>query len=270
MEHVLAANRVTRNPETAIYLYCVVRAPRRPRVSGALKGVPGASALDVHSVAGSLFIVVSAVPLDVYAPERLEPRLRDLDWVSDVAVAHEAVNEHFARVRSTVVIPMKLFTMFSSIDKAVADIASRRKVIEQTVRRIDGCEEWGIRVTRRPVPAPAGDEESRPRTGAGFLQARKAARDAAANARLEAASAADRAFAALRRLAKDTYRRPRASEPGTNPPILEAAFLVRATARPRFKAEARRQAAALGRAAADLSLTGPWPAYNFVGAERAR
>src|SRR4029077_5326335 len=140
------------------------------------------------------------------------PRLRDLDWVAEVAVAHEAVNEHFARMRSIVVVPMKLFTMFSAPEKAVAGIASRRKAIEHTARRIGGCEEWGIRVTRRPVVAPATDGNSRSRTGAGFLQARKAARDAAANARVEAAVAADAALAALVRLSKDAYRRPRGSE----------------------------------------------------------
>jgi hypothetical protein len=269
VEPELAANRVTKNADTAIYLYCVLRAPRRPRLSGVPKGVPGAAAPEIHSVSGSLLVVVSRVPLDVYAPDRLEPKLRDLDWVSEAAVAHEAINEHFARLRSTVVIPMKLFTMFSSIDKAVADIMSRRKSIDETVRRISGCEEWGIRVTRRPAIVTSADEASRPRTGAGFLQARKAARDEAANARREAANAADLAFAALGHLAKDAYRRPRTQEPGTNPPLLEAAFLVRVAARARFKAAARRQAAALGNASAELSLTGPWPAYNFVGPERA-
>ena len=57
-------------------------------------------------------------------PEHLEARLRDLDWVSEIALAHEAVVEHFARARGAVVVPMKLFTMFSSMDKAIADVAA--------------------------------------------------------------------------------------------------------------------------------------------------
>jgi hypothetical protein len=51
-----------------------------------------------------------------------------------------------------------------------------------------------------------------------------------------------------------------------NPPILEAAFLVPASARARFKLEARRQAGACAAAGADMTLTGPWPAYSFVSA----
>ena len=37
-----------------------------------------------------------------------------------------------------------------------------------------------------------------------------------------------------------------------------------ASGRARFKSEAKRQARAVAAAGADLTLTGPWPAYNFV------
>ena len=89
--------------------------------------------------------------------------------------------------------------------------------------------------------------------------------------RIRAASleAADTAFNRLSRYAKDAQQRPRRQEPGSNPPVLEAAFLVMAGARARFKAEAKRQAALCASAGADLTLTGPWPAYNFVGAEES-
>jgi hypothetical protein len=259
---------VKTNAGTAVYLYCVVRATRRPRLARAPAGVPGASAPELHRVAESLWVVSAAVPLEVYGPERLEPRLRNLDWVSELAIAHEAVTEHVARARGTVVVPMKLFTMFSSIDKAVADVAARRRPIARAMRHIGGCEEWGIRVSRRPGATRAGDD-GLPRTGAAFLQARKAARDAASAARAETLAAADAAFDRLSRHAKDAHRRERRREPGSNPPVLEAAFLVRAGARNRFKVEARRQASAVANAGGELTLTGPWPAYNFVGPETA-
>ena len=40
-----------------------------------------------------------------------------------------------------------------------------------------------------------------------------------------------------------------------------------AAARARFKAEAKRQAALCASAGADMTLTGPWPAYNFIASE---
>ena len=250
---------------SAIYVYGIVRSARRPRTSGAPRGVPEGAAPELQHVAAGMWLVTSTVPLDVYGPANLEPRLRDLDWVARVAVAHEAVNEFFARAAGTVV-PMTLFTMFSSMETALKDVRGRRTTIDRAMRHVAGCEEWGIRVTRRRVVVDAG-AHSRPTTGAGFLQARKAARDATASARSAALEAAEAAFERLKRMSKDARRRHRAPEPGTTPPILEAAFLVRETARTKFKAEARRQAPILAKAGADVALTGPWPAYSFVGEE---
>ena len=48
------------------------------------------------------------------------------------------------------------------------------------------------------------------------------------------------------------------------PPLLDAAFLVPAPRRTRFKATARKLAAAGARSGTEITVTGPWPAYNFV------
>lgn len=251
---------------SAVYVYCVFRAASRPRLAGVPAGVPEAVRPELQAVARGTWLVTSTVPLDVYDPANLEPRLRDLDWVAQVAVAHEAVNEFFTRASGAVVVPMKLFTMFSSVEKAIEDVRARRTAIDRVMRRIAGCEEWGLRVTRRPVVERSG--AARPATGAEFLQSRKAARDAASNARTEALDAAAAAYKQLARYAKDARKRTGGGEPGTNPPVLEAAFLVRATGRTKFTREVRRQGPILAKAGADLTLTGPWPAYNFVGEER--
>jgi hypothetical protein len=257
---------VKTSSSSAVYVYCVFRAAGRPRAAGAPACVPDATAPALHDIARGTWLATSTVPLDVYGPSNLEPRLRDLDWVAQVAFAHEAVNEFFARAPDAVVVPMKLFTMFSSLDKAIEDVRGRRKAIDIVVRRVSGCEEWGVRVTRQAAKEPS-DGRSRPTTGAEFLQARKAARDAASIARTTAIGAADAAFDRLKRVSKDANRRSRGTEPGTNPPILEAAFLVPKKARATFTTEARRQTAILAKAGADLTLTGPWPAYSFVGEE---
>jgi len=247
----------------AAYLYCVVKSRRRPSLSGVPPGLPNATTPELHEAAPSLWVVTSGVPLDLYGPAQLEPRLRDLDWVARTALAHEAVVEHFSRARGAVVVPAKLFTMFSSTRKAVADVARRRATIARVMQRIAGCEEWGVRVTR--TAPPAAPSAARPASGVAFLAARKAARDAVVTARAQAIAAADAAYQRLARHAREAMQRERRQEPGTNPPVLEAAFLVDSAARARFKAEARRQARACAGAGADLVLSGPWPAYNFIG-----
>ena len=250
--------------DTATYLYCVVKSARAPSVARAPAGLPGAGAPEARLAAPAIWIVTADVPLDVYGPPALEAHLRDLDWVSRVAVAHEAMVEHFSRARGAVVVPATLFTMFTTLDKAVADVASRRAALTRVMKRIEGCEEWGVRVFRTTAAAPAGSPP-RPTSGAAFLAARKAARDAVADARALAASVADSAYQRLAKRARDAVRRERRQEPGTNPPILDAAFLVPAGKRAAFKKEALAQRERCVDAGLDLALTGPWPAYNFIG-----
>jgi hypothetical protein len=202
------------------------------------------------------------VPLGRYGPERLETSLRDLKWVAEVAVAHEAVVEHFARLPESAVVPMKLFTMFSSNDRALAEMQQRRRVIDAVLKRIAGCEEWGVRVTggpRQAVSAAAPEAKS----GTAFLAARKQLRDDARAAVVKAASTAAAVFDELAPFSKDARRRDD-SPPGAVPPLLDAAFLVPFGKRAKFRVAARRASKLCADAGVTLTLTGPWPAYNFV------
>jgi gas vesicle protein GvpL/GvpF len=249
-------------PTRGTYLYCVVRSTTKPRTGRAPAGLPGGARPAVVAAGRSLWLVVSEVPLDRYGPERLETALRDLDWVAEVAVAHEAVVEHFARLRGTAVVPMKLFTMFSTEQRAADEMQQRRKDIDAVLKRIAGCEEWGIRVIQGPdrtVPLPAPDV----RSGAAFLAGRKQARDNRRAAVERAAAAAATVFDALSPITKDARRRLDAPA-GAVPPLLDAAFLVPSAKRARFRGAARRAAKACAEAGAQMTMTGPWPAYNFV------
>ena len=250
---------------TAIYLYCIVKAARKPSTARVHPGLAGASRPEVIRVAGSLWLVVAEVPLDVYGPGHLDQHLADMDWVGRVALAHESVVEQFARRAGATVVPMKLFTMFSTRARALADIAARKRSVESAMRRIAGAEEWGIRVMRGEQPQERRTATApRAATGAAFLAAKKQARDAAKAARLAAVEAADEAFARLSRLARDARRREDGAPAGATAPLLDAAFLVPSGRRARFAQTARREAAACARAGALMILSGPWPAYNFV------
>lgn len=250
---------------TATYLYCIVSAAKKPSTAKAPGGLPGASPADVIPVSPSLWIVATTVPGEVYTGEALERSLGDLEWVGRIALAHEAVVEHFSRQRALTVIPLKLFTMFSSHEKAAEDIGARTGSLQRTVRRLAGAEEWGVRVLRRDGAAAL--PTIAPVSGAAFLAAKKQARDATRHARLAAAEAAVRAFDSLSEIARDARRRTDAPPGGAAPPLLDAAFLVPLEKRAAFARAARREAGACARAGAEMTLTGPWPAYNFVSAD---
>lgn len=253
---------------TATYLYCIVRSISTPRAARAPKGLPGATAPSIVPLWKPLWMVVADVPLAAYGAGALESSLRDLEWVSDVALAHEAVVEHFSRQPEATVVPMKLFTMFSSVDRASDEMTARRAGLAGIFRRVAGCEEWGVRIGRRAPARPRGAAAPAPTTGSGFLLVKKQVRDDARALARTAAETADGTYAALARIAKDARRRDDVPAGAVSPPLLDAAFLVPAARRARFKAEAKRLAAGSAKAGLAMTLTGPWPAYNFVQQER--
>src|SRR6185503_8411582 len=95
-------------------------------------------------VEGGLFMAVADAPLSRYGEAAINRGLKDLDWVSRVAVAHEAVVESF--IKETAVLPMKLFTIFTSDDRAMAHVRAERHRIAAVAKRVANHQEWGVRV----------------------------------------------------------------------------------------------------------------------------
>jgi hypothetical protein len=118
-----------------------------------------------------------------------------------------------------------------------------------------------------PASKPAA---ARAATGAAFLAAKKQARDDARLAKLAAVDVAAGAFEHLASMARDARRRDDTPAAGASPPLLDAAFLVPASSRARFKSAAKREAGRCAEAGAQMTLSGPWPAYNFVQGDESR
>jgi hypothetical protein len=160
---------------------------------------------------------------------------------------------------------MKLFTMFSSDTRAVEGTRSQRRGILSVVKRISGCEEWGVRITRASPSARLPDDQlARPASGAEFLASKRHAREVARQFVRAAIESADAAYATLSSIARDACRRDDVPEGAAAPPLLDAAFLVPAARRTRFKSAARKLAAGGVKTGTEITVTGPWPAYNFV------
>jgi hypothetical protein len=256
--------------DTAAYLYCLIKGAARPSMRGVPDGLPGAARPDALAISAGLWAIAADVPLERYGPEPLAAALRDLDWVSHAALAHEAVTEHFSRRRGVTALPMKMFTMFSTAERAVADLRARRRTLLSVFKRIEGAEEWGVRISLDSRPAGDGASRPAPAGGAAFLAAKKAARDRVREAASGAAEAAEAGFAALDAVARASSRRDDVPAGATAPPLLEAAFLVPIASRTRFKAAARAAAATCRRTGARMTLTGPWPAYSFAHSAEPR
>jgi hypothetical protein len=260
---------------TLTYVYCLVRAARRPSRLDASAAMPGAHDLAALEAGPGLWLIVSHVPAASYDEAAVAEGLQDLAWVGRHALAHEAVVERFLRARA--VLPLQLFTLFTTDDRARAYVQQQRRRIERILARVERQVEWGVRLTLedRPLSAMPGPPAARGRaareteaaaaTGTAYLARKRDAREASRLRLTEARSAGERAFRALARQATAS-RRMTATETAAPASrlLVEAAFLVPAANASSFRAAVRRHRPALEASGVAVSLTGPWPPYNFV------
>jgi hypothetical protein len=279
-----------------VYVYCLVRSARAPALPPLSAAMPGAKDLRLLDAGGGLRIVVSSVRAAAYDEAALARGLQDLDWVGRRAIAHEHVVEHF--LSSPAVLPMQLFSLFTSDERALAHVAGNGKRIDRIMAALERKHEWGLRLTfdersardgveRKHATASAGSGKSRAtssRSAGGAVKAKMAAGTASGTSYLArkrdlldvtrvqlagAKTAADSVYAVMSRAAAGAVRR-RSTEqaaPGSRL-LLDAAFLVPTRRTAGFRAELRRRARALP-AGVVVSLTGPWPPYNFIDAPRS-
>lgn len=251
------------------YVYCLIRSARPPSLRGLPDGLPGASAPRALDLGNGLRAIVASVPATEYDEAALARGLQDIDWVGGRAMAHEAVVEHFLSARA--VLPMQLFTLFTSDQRVVAHVSRNRARIERILARIDGQLEWGLRLTLDEKAALAPARTARAEgSGSAYLTRKRDLLDVARARLREAKTEADRLYRTLSQEAADARRRPATEQaaPGSRL-LLDAAFLVPARRTASFRAALRRAARTLQASGIVVSLTGPWPPYNFVQPKRA-
>jgi hypothetical protein len=252
---------------TATYLYCLVQSEKAPSLQRAPPGLPGAGRPRAIDAGRGLWLVAADAPLARYGERPIEEGLQDLAWVSSVAVPHEAVVEHLAK--NGTVVPMKLFTLFHSDERALEHVAKQRKRIDRLVERIEGREEWGVRMLLDEVSAlRAARSEAQTASGgapgAAFLLRKKKEQDAAREVIEHARDRADELFEVLAAKADDARRRPPPPGEVGKRVLLDAAFLLPRRKTKAFGAAVRAEAKKLSGRHYQLTLTGPWPAYTFV------
>jgi hypothetical protein len=245
------------------YLFCVVRAARRPSVTG-LRGVPAGGPARALEAGGGLWLIVGDAPEAHYGEAEIGERLGDLDWVGLVALAHDTVVARFMGKG----LPARLFTLFRSDERALADLRKRARVVTRQLDRLDGRVEWGVRLTldERAALRKAGAAggTTKVSSGAAFLERKKQVRDAQRMVQIDARKQADALFESLAAAASDARRRPPITEEVADRLLLDAAYLVPSERQKRFRAAAEKHERRLVAAGYTLTLSGPFAPYNFV------
>ena len=248
---------------TLSYVFCLLRGARRPALRGITDGMPGGGALRAIDVGGGLWAIVQSVPEPEYGEAALARGLQNLDWVGPRAIAHERVIESF--LSAAALLPMQLFTLFTSDDRVVEHVRSDRARIARILKRIEKKVEWGVRLTWNEQAAREKAASTPVRSGTEFLARKRDVLDVSRRRLAEARTAANRVYKAIDRQAAASQRRTslERAAPGSRL-LLDAAFLVAASKSGAFKTAIREETRTLRGTGIETSLTGPWPAYNFI------
>jgi hypothetical protein len=245
--------------QVATYVFCLVQSRRAPSMRGVPDSLPGAGAPRAIPVDRDVWAVVADAPLNRFSEKELEKNLQDLEAVSRHAMAHASVIEFL--FRRWPVIPLKLFTLFSSDDRARQSLYSRRSTLRRLFAQLRGLEEWAVRIVAGEAEAQSA---RRTRSGRDYLETKK---------RLtEQSSAPPRSIvrdinAAMKRLGKLAARSRQEKLPPSGPGrrfVIGASFLVRANRRRQWECQIKILASELDRRGHALEVTGPWPPYHFV------
>jgi hypothetical protein len=241
-----------------LYAYCAVEGSPTALPG---TGMPDGSRPRTLPLTDRIAIIVSDVPSATYGAESIESRLSDLDWVGTAGAAHHVVIDAVADT-GVVVLPFRLFTLFSSEAAAQRALGERREPMQRAFDRVRGKQEWVLRIGKpdparmEAEPSPAGSAA----TGTSFLQAKADARREAAMRATRVKEDAAAAFEALEQLADAARSRPVDASGNL---MLDAAFLVPPSRVEALRETLNRRAQRLLRDGCPVSLTGPWPPYSF-------
>ena len=243
----------------ATYVYCLVKSPKAPSVRGVPSGIPGAAAPRLLAIDRDLWAVVSDAPLDRFAGDRLQQEMQDVEAISRHAVAHDAVIEFF--FRRVQVIPLKLFTLFSSDEKVVAHVRRELPALKRMFAALRGFEEWGVRIIAGEVAA----ESARTlQSGRDYLQIKKRLHADTVAPPRATTRAIDGALRSMARLASRMRKETLPAVGRGRPYAAGASFLVSARRRESWKKHVAALAASLAGDGHRLEMSGPWPPYHFV------
>ena len=256
---------------TLSYVFCLVRAARRPAVRHIIEGMPAGRDLRAVEASDGLWAIVETVPESEYGEAALARGLQDLDWVAARAVAHERVIDSF--LSASALLPMQLFTLFTSDQRVAEYVGVERARIARILKRVEYIAaqvhtfvvEFGVRMTWNASALQPRAPKTRVRTGTEFLARKRDILDVNRTGLAAARKRANVAYRDIGRHAAGSHRRTslERAAPGSRL-LLDAAFLVTTRKSGAFKAAVRSQTRGLRGTGINLVLSGPWPAYNFI------
>jgi len=255
-----------------LYLYGFVEldAPRPP---SDLRGVGGGGVglLDLGAVRGA----VSAVPASEFDPGVVAERVHDLDWVAEQGALHERVVTWF--VDHGGILPVRLLTLYSGAEALEGAVSGRASAIAARLEELRGLREWDLKVSydARVLREHLGEvsesvaelerELGLAAPGRRYLLERKRNQLVNEEVSRSARRLAEDVLEAVLPLSAGARRLPLPREAGELPVTLHAAFLVPDAGEAGARLRVEEQRERLRGIGIDVSFTGPWAPYRFLG-----
>ena len=249
------------------YVYGIVPALAAPALESAeLAGIGGAPVRAI--VSGAIAAATSDVPEDEFGSVALNEHVRDLDWLTPRASAHQRVNARLLELADTV-IPLSFGALYRDDDRVYEMLRADAPDRVRSLAELAGRAEWVVTVTRDDADVPSAiadlralDEEIRASApGRAFLLEKRrttVARDASER---EDGDVAAHVFEELAGLAERTYREP-VADGGRDIVALRFSLLAHRDD-DRIDARIASLQDELAPRGYHVRATGPWPAYRF-------
>jgi len=91
-----------------------------------------------------LFAVYTTVDDEQFSQEAVDRRAGDLEWLGAIGYRHQNVAAEL--MKSTAIIPLRAFTLFSSREALDRYLHENREALTRTLERLDGKREWTLQV----------------------------------------------------------------------------------------------------------------------------
>jgi hypothetical protein len=244
-------------PEGPVYLYAITAEKSvKPRALAAI-GIDSSGRI-TSIPAGSFTAWISAVDAAEFAAQ-LERNIENLEWLAEATLRHQRAIHAITQTSRATMLPTRFGVVFSGIASLVSDIQEREKELKESVKRVQGCEEWGVKVFR--VAQPSARIFNTAASGADYLKKKAAALSGDTGSDQEVKEFAS----ALSRIARAATQTGKVSS-GQQGLQWQATFLVPTGRRKQWDNVLRKYATAWGDERS-IECTGPWPPYSFVNGQ---
>lgn len=261
-----------RGDRQLVYLYAVAGP-----WAGTLTGIEGR---DVRAIGeGGLVAIVSDVPEDAYEQSALDESVRDGEWLTPRATAHQAVNAA-VHAATDAVLPVPFGTIYRTDERVREMLRERSDELHAKLESVRGRSEWVLALYRDAVqaaehlsevreamehkePVTAGPLDPRGGPGRRYLEDRKS--DSARRAELKRLDdeAANAAHHAIGRVSKRSFEEPVVDE--AKDLVARTTYLVRRSDEHRLQEAMRGFNGDWQERGYELRATGPWPPYRSSG-----